>query len=55
MSDERKQSLFIVSYQGRGTADVVHFKLRELQKAEKIDIRGSRRSPNIARFMIPSG
>ena len=39
MSDERKQSLFIVSYQGRDTADEVHSKLRELQKAKKIDIK----------------
>lgn len=39
MSGERKQSLFIVAYQGRATADVVHAKLRELQKDNKIDIK----------------
>ena len=39
MSDERKQSLFIVAYQGRDTADEVHAKLRELQKDGKIDIK----------------
>jgi uncharacterized membrane protein len=39
MSDERKQSLFIVAYQGRDTADAVHAKLRELQKAKEIDIK----------------
>ena len=39
MSDERKQSLFIMSYEGKGTADTVYHELRDLQKEKQVDIK----------------
>ena len=39
MSDERKQSLFIIAYPGEETADEVYHTLRELEKQDKIDIK----------------
>ena len=39
MSDERKQSLFIIAYPGKETADEVYHTLRELEKQDKIDIK----------------
>lgn len=39
MSDERKQSLFIVAYEGKDTADEVYKTLRQLEKDKKLDIK----------------
>ena len=39
MSVERKQSLFIIAYPGRETADEVYLMLRGLEKQDKIDIK----------------
>ena len=39
MSDERGQSLFIIAYPGKETADEVYHTLRELEKQDKIDIK----------------
>jgi uncharacterized membrane protein len=39
MSDERMQSLFIIAYPGRETADEVYLMLRGLEKQDKIDIK----------------
>ena len=39
MSDERKQSMFVVAYKGRNTADQVYDTLRELQKKKKVRIK----------------
>jgi uncharacterized membrane protein len=38
MTDKRKQSLFIVAYPGRETADIAYHTLRKLEKQDKIDI-----------------
>jgi uncharacterized membrane protein len=39
MSDERKESLFIVSYSGRDTADEAYKTLRQLEKDKQVDIK----------------
>lgn len=39
MSDERKQSMFVVAYEGRNTADQVYESLHDLQKREKVKIK----------------
>ena len=39
MSVERKQSLFIIAYPGKETADEVYHTLRALEKQDKIDIK----------------
>ena len=39
MSVERKQSLFIIAYVGKETADQVYQMLRRLEKQDKIDIK----------------
>ena len=39
MSDERKQSLFIISYPGRDTADQVYDALKGLKKEKEIKIK----------------
>jgi arylsulfatase len=39
MSDERKQSMFVVAYKGRNTADQVYDTLRDLQKEKKVKIK----------------
>ena len=39
MSVERKQSLFIIAYPGKETADEVYQTLRGLEKQDKIDIK----------------
>jgi uncharacterized membrane protein len=39
MSDERKESLFIVSYSGRDTADEAYDTLRQLEKDDQVDIK----------------
>jgi uncharacterized membrane protein len=41
MADERKQSLFIVAYEGKDTADEVWHKMRDLEKDKKVDIKTS--------------
>jgi uncharacterized membrane protein len=39
MADERKQSLFIVAYEGTDTAEAVYQTLRDLQKDKKVKIK----------------
>jgi uncharacterized membrane protein len=39
MSDERKQSLFIIAYPEHDTAEQVYKTLRDLEKQDKIDIK----------------
>ncbi|KPK02107.1 MAG: hypothetical protein AMJ56_21275, partial [Anaerolineae bacterium SG8_19] len=39
MSVGRKQSLFIITYPGKETADEVYQTLRRLEKQDKIDIK----------------
>ena len=39
MSDERKQSMFVVAYEGRNTADQVYDTMRDLQKQKKVKIK----------------
>ncbi len=39
MSDERKQSMFVVAYKGKNTADQVYDSLRDLQKQKKVKIK----------------
>jgi uncharacterized membrane protein len=39
MSDERKQSVFVVAYKGQNTADQVYDTLRGLQKQKKVKIK----------------
>ena len=39
MSDERKQSTFVVAYKGRNTADQVYDTLRDLHKEKKVNIK----------------
>jgi uncharacterized membrane protein len=39
MSEERKQSTFVVAYKGRNTADRVYDTLRDLQKQKKVKIK----------------
>ena len=39
MSDERKQSMFVIAYKGRNTADQVYDTLRDLQKEKKVNIK----------------
>ena len=39
MSDEPRQSLFVIVYPGKETADEVYHTLRELEKQDKIDIK----------------
>ena len=39
MSDERKESLFIVSYSGRDTADEAYDTLRQMEKDKQVDIK----------------
>ena len=39
MSDERGQSLFVIVYPGKETADQVYHTLRELEKQDKLDIK----------------
>ena len=39
MSDQRKQSLFIIVYPGKETAEDIYHALRELEKQDKIDIK----------------
>ena len=39
MSDETKQSMFVVAYKGRNTADQVYDTLRDLQKEKKVKIK----------------
>ena len=39
MSEERKQSMFVVAYEGRNTADQVYDTLRDLQNEKKVKIR----------------
>jgi uncharacterized membrane protein len=39
MSDERKESLFIISYSGRDTADEAYDALRQLEKDKQVDIK----------------
>jgi uncharacterized membrane protein len=38
---ERKQSLFIVAYKGRDTAEEVYRTLRDLEKNKKVDLKGA--------------
>jgi uncharacterized membrane protein len=39
MSDERKDSLFIVAYNGRDTADEAYDTLRKMEKDKQVDIK----------------
>jgi uncharacterized membrane protein len=39
MSDERKESLFIVSYSGHDTADEAYDTLRQMEKDKQVDIK----------------
>ena len=39
MSEERKQSMFLVAYKGQNTADQVYETLRGLQRQEKVKIK----------------
>ena len=39
MPDERRQSLFIIAYPGKETADEVYHTLRALEKQDKIGIK----------------
>jgi uncharacterized membrane protein len=39
MPDDRRQSLFIIAYPGKETADEAYHTLRELEKQDKIDIK----------------
>ncbi|UCG26309.1 MAG: DUF1269 domain-containing protein [Chloroflexota bacterium] len=39
MSDERKESLFVVSYSGRDTADEAYDTLRQMEKDKQVDIK----------------
>jgi len=39
MSDERKESLFIISYSGRETADEAYDTLRQMEKDKQVDIK----------------
>ena len=39
MSDEKKQSMFVVAYKGKNTADQVCDSLRDLQRLEKVKIK----------------
>jgi uncharacterized membrane protein len=39
MSDERKESLFIVSYSGQDTADEAYDTLRQMEKDKQVDIK----------------
>ena len=39
MSDERGQSLFVIVYPGKETADEVYHTLRELEKQDRLDIK----------------
>ena len=39
MSNERKESLFIVSYSGRDTADEAYDTLRQMEKDKQVDIK----------------
>ena len=39
MSDERKESLYIVSYSGRDTADEAYDTLRQMEKDKQVDIK----------------
>jgi len=39
MSDERKESLFIISYSGRDTADQAYDTLRQMEKDKQVDIK----------------
>ena len=39
MSDERKESLFVVSYSGRDTADQAYDALRQMEKDKQVDIK----------------
>ena len=39
MSNMRKQSLFIIVYPGKGTAEKVYNRLRELEKQDRIEIK----------------
>ena len=39
MSEERKQSMFVVAYEGQNTADQVYDTLRALQKQNKVKIK----------------
>jgi uncharacterized membrane protein len=39
MSDERKESLFVVSYSGRDTADQAYDTLRQMEKDKQVDIK----------------
>jgi len=39
MSEERKQSMFVVAYKGENTADQVYDTLRSLQKEKKVKIK----------------
>jgi uncharacterized membrane protein len=39
MSDERKESLFIISYSGRDTADNVYDTLHQMEKNKQVDIK----------------
>ena len=39
MSDERKQSMFVVAYEGKNTADQVYDTLRGLQQEKKVKIK----------------
>ncbi len=39
MSEERKQSMFIVAYEGQNTADQVYDTLRDLQKEKRVKIK----------------
>jgi uncharacterized membrane protein len=39
VSDQRKQSLFIIVYPGKETAEEVYHTLRELEEQDKIDIK----------------
>ena len=39
MSDDRKESLFIISYSGRETADNAYDALRQMEKDKQVDIK----------------
>jgi uncharacterized membrane protein len=39
MSDDKKESLFIVSYSGRDTADEAYDALRQMEKDKQVDIK----------------
>ena len=39
MSDEQKESLFIISYSGRDTADEAYDALRQMEKDKQVDIK----------------